>query len=183
MAKDYRQSTIDAINAFHQKQVKKNRPKSSKQKGKPERDLTEIPCMAYMRSLGWTVEIYEAKSTYDPRRNIWRNQAMKAGTCDCMGTLPNGIAVAVEFKAPGRLSSFNSDKRYKQRQFIIDRINANTFACVVDSKEKLQHIYENWQKLRDNFDDLKPARDYLMDMLPVKKNKTGLDDEPLFPDE
>jgi hypothetical protein len=65
----------------------------------------------------------------------------------------------------------------------VDKINSNVFACVVDSKERLQIIYEKWRELRQNNTDFSVARQYLLSMLPQQKEKTRLDDEPLFADD
>lgn len=164
------QGASDALNKFYQKELDELNPKVKKKSrnAKPEKDV-EAACLAFMRAWGWTVEIYEAKATWDPIRQIWKNSAMKAGTCDCMGTTEDGVAVAVEFKAPGRLSSFNAEDRYLQRKFIVDRINSNAFACVVDSSESLRVIYGRWKDLRAQ--GMGVAREYLLSALPQKRTR------------
>ncbi len=96
-----------------------------------------------------------------------------------MGNTDGGISVAVEFKAPGALSSFNSEKRYLQRKFIVDRINSNCFACVVDSVARLEFIWTRWMMLKENPDE---ARQFLIASLP-QTEKSRLKDEKLFDDE
>jgi len=113
---------------------------------------------------------------------------MKVGTCDCLGSIggdndPNaGIACAIEFKAAGRLSTFNKEKNFAQRKFLIDKINANNFACVVDSAERLDLIYKRWADIKKN-SGINMARAYLISMLPVVSEKTRLKDDKLFDDE
>lgn len=137
-------------------------PKRKKTNGKPEWELVQKPCLKYMRELGWDVETYESKATWSG--DGWKNQSMKAGTPDCQGVMPDGTAVAVEFKAPGKLSTFNLDKNYRQKEFIEKRISQNAFACVVDSVDRLHEIYSAWKYQKMLGPEL--AREYLMRMLP-----------------
>lgn len=162
---DLKKRITDAINKYSENDAKKWAPKKprEKQNAKPEKDV-ERSCLEYMRRLNWSVQILESKATFSPSLNRWVNQGMSAGTCDCMGSTEDGIAVAVEFKAKGRLSSFNTDKNYRQRKFIVDKINANAFACVVDSAERLQAIYERWMYIRQNSKD--QAKTFLISQLP-----------------
>lgn len=186
---DRKKRVTDALNRYYEKQDREIRKLNGlseprRKNEKPEKEV-EKACLEWMRSdkQNWSVEIYEAKATYDPSKGIYRQQSMKAGVCDCMGTLPDGISVAIEFKAPGRLSTFNSERRFKQRKFIVDKINSNAFACVVDSVDRLVTIYERWRELRAANVDFGVARNYLLSMLPQQKEKTRLEDEPLFDDE
>jgi len=156
-----------ALNKFATKDLKeidKLQGTSSKRNTHPERDLVQKPCMIWMRAMKWDVEVYEAKATYDPRAGCYRNQAMKAGTTDCMGTLPNGLSVIVEFKAPGKLATFNQDRNHKQKEFVIKKINTNAFAVVVDSVERLKELYYEWAVIKE----VKPstAIDFLLKALP-----------------
>ena len=121
---------------------------SQKKNDAPEKTVVKA-CLIWMRINGWDVDIFESKSTYDPRRGIYRQQAMTAGICDCLGHLPVpnlGIGVAIEFKAPGRRSTFNAPKNYRQQEFLKAKINTGCFGCVVDSVEMLKEIFEQWQK-------------------------------------
>lgn len=179
MAKDHKAGVRDALNKFYQRQAAKDKPKESRAHyGKPEKEV-EKACLEWMRAKGWSVQILEAKATWSPQANRWLQQSMKAGTCDCMGNTDTGIGVAVEFKAPGRLSSINTERRYAQRKFIVDKINTNTFACVVDSVQRLETIWSRWNELREK-GALGEARNYLISMLPQVSEKTRLKDEKLF---
>ena len=187
MSEEHKKRVTDALNKYYERQDREIRKLNGldgprRRNDKPEKEV-EKACLAWMRApeQDWLVEIYEAKSTL--KDGVWRQQAMKAGTCDCMGSLPNGIGVAIEFKAPGRLASFNSEKRFLQRKFIVDRINSNNFACVTDSVERLKIIYEKWRELRSENVDFGVARNYLLSMLPQQREKTRLDDDRLFDDE
>jgi hypothetical protein len=177
MKSDYKKSTLDALNKFSQRQLDEAKPKESrKHYGKPEKEV-ETACLELMRSWGWTVQVIESKANWNGR--AWVQQGAKAGTADCLGNTENGVSVAIEFKAPGRLSSFNTEKRYLQRKFIVDKINSNCFACVVDSAERLQTIFDRWKSLSDKG----LARAYLLSMLPEKNEKKKLKDDKLFDDE
>lgn len=179
MANPHKQRILDAINKFSQTQLDKNKPKESRAHyEKPEKEV-EKSCLEWMRSGGWSVQIFEAKATFDPKRGVWRQQAMRAGVCDCMGNDKDGQSVVIEFKAKGKLSSFNRPGNYKQRQFITDKINTNSFACVVDSKERLEQIYTKWRELRAQGLD---AKAYLISMLPITNPKTANEDA-LFGDD
>jgi len=180
MAIDRKKTTLDALNKFSQRQLDEGKPREIKHHGKPEKEV-EKACLIWMRNLGWSVNVFEAKANWSTTQGAWVQQGMKAGTCDCLGSDSEGIGIAIEFKAPGAMSSFNSEKRYLQRKFIVDKINANVFACVVDSVERLELIYFKWNELRAS--DKGMARTYLLSMLPQKSLKTRLKDETLFDDE
>jgi len=175
-----KESTRAALNRFYQHQLDEAAPKEKRAPNKEPEKAVEKACLVLMRGWGWTVAIYEAKARWNSAAERFTSQGMKFGTCDCMGNTAEGIAVAVEFKAPGRLGSFNSEARFLQRQFIVDKVNSNAFACVVDSAERLEIIKTRWEDLRKL--GLGPARDYLLSMLPQKRD-SGLKQERLFDDE
>lgn len=164
-----RESTRNALNNFYLKEFKKtqrqNQPKKKNQK--PEK-LTERECILWMRNQGWEVGVFEAKATFNHRAQRWLSKSMSAGVCDCLGTMQNGISIAIEFKAKGKLSTFLSTKNFRQQDFIKSKINFNAFACVVDSVEGLKEIYARWKILKDRgyHED---AKKLLFDSLPKKK--------------
>lgn len=169
MSDAHKKSVAAALHRHHEKQLTQpDKPKRSNEK--PEKEVEKI-CLAWMRAHQWSVQIYESKATL--KDGVWRQQAMKQGNADCQGSTDDGLSVAIEFKAPGKLSTL----RFHQRQFLTDKINANAFACVVDSLERLQIIYAQWLKLRAV--GLGEARTYLLSMLPAEP-KTK--DKPLFED-
>ena len=154
----YKNRIRNAIAEFSKKSLKQKQGPHRKN-GSPEKDV-EKACLVLMRAWGWSVEIYESKATYDPRRGVWRQQAMKAGTLDCMCVTNFGVAVAIEFKAPGKLSTL----RYNQREFLVNRINQYAFAAVVDSPEILEVYRNKWESLRkEGF--LDASRDYLLSVI------------------
>lgn len=179
MANDKKQSTIDALNKYSQRCLDEAKPKELKRhNAKPEKEV-EKACLEWMRGMGWSVNIFEAKANWNGR--AWVQQAMRQGTVDCLGNTADGVSVAIEFKAPNCLSTFNSDRRYLQRKFVVDKINTNSFACVVDSVERLKTIYEKWMEISAL--DKNAARQYLISMLPVVSDRKKVSDSTLFPDE
>jgi len=128
-----------ALNSYFKKQLpRKTRRKNSS----PEKEV-QNECLKWLKQNGFSVDIIEV-STYDARlkRNITKK--MKSGICDCIGNNSEGYAVFIEFKAKGRLSTLKEH----QKQFLLKKINSNAFACCVDSKERLEEIYEKWFSLR-----------------------------------
>lgn len=180
MTKHKRQSTIDALNKYYERQLPNSSPQAPRRKNeKPEKDV-EKDCVKWMRDNGWSVNIFEAKATYSPEAGRYIQQGMKAGTCDCIGNTDLGVAVAIEFKALGKLSTFNREDNFRQRNFIVTKINSNAFACVVDSVDRLSSIYLRWMELKS---DAGAARNYLLSMLPQVSEKTRLKGERLFDDD
>jgi hypothetical protein len=165
MSQDHKKRVEQAVLKFHAKHKKEtdklNGLIKKRKHTKPEKDV-EKECVTWMRTHGWVVQIYESKATLS--NGVWRQQSMKAGNADCQGTLPGGIACYIEFKSPGRLSTFNNPKNQRQIDFILARIDMGAFACVVDSVTLLSHIYSEWKKLRET--DPTEAKNYLLESLP-----------------
>ncbi len=139
MGKD---STKEALDRYLKKI---SRPKSKRAKsGKPEKEV-ERACLAWMRAKGWSVQIYAASAVYNPSAGRYTGQTMKVGTCDCQGVMPDGTAVAVEFKAPGRLKTFNAEKNHRQKEYLVEKIRFNCFGAVVDSARRLEDIFDGYQ--------------------------------------
>jgi|GEM_PF-6065663 len=160
----YKDRVANALLKYHAKQLKKDQGPTRKNK-KPEKQV-EKECLIWMRSRGWSVQIYESKATYD-RKGFWRNQAMKAGNADCQGNDNLGNSVVIEFKAPGKLSTFGLDRNYRQQQYIREKIETGSFACVVDSPTLLETIYAKWRTLKD-IGAIEDAKSVLRNALPIK---------------
>lgn len=143
---DRRESTKKALSAYLAKHEKSLKPKRKNKS--PEKDV-ERECVIWMKEQGWDVQIVSAKAQYNPKAGRWISQAISAGTVDCIGVMPTGVFVAVEFKSKGALGQFNRPHNIRQRQYIKDKIASNAFACVVDSVKLLQSIYEAWIGLED----------------------------------
>ncbi len=156
-----RESTKKALEGYMKSQLKKTIKR--KTHGKPEKEV-ERACLTWMRAQGWSVQIYEAKATFNPQAQRWVGSSMKAGTVDCQGVMPDGTFVAVEFKAPGRLCTFNLEKNHRQKEYLVEKIRMNAFGCVVDSARRLAQLFDGYKEAvlvsRDQ------AQMYLMRELP-----------------
>lgn len=169
-----KQSTIDSINRYSQKQLPRE-TKPRRANTKPEK-LVEKACMAWMREQGWSMQVFEAKATYNPRAGRYMQQSMKAGTADSGGSTSEGHGAVVEFKAHGKLSTYAKEDNHAQQKFIEEKIASNCFACVVDSVEMLQDIYAKWSMIRK--ENTGKARDYLLLRLP--KRRKSNENDPIF---
>ncbi len=158
---DRKRSTLNSLNKFLKKQITK--PDKRKKHGKPEKEV-ERACLAWMRERGWSVQIYESKAIYNPKAQRYTSQSMKAGTVDCQGLLPDGTFVAVEFKSPGRLSTFSLEKNHRQREYLVEKIKMNAFGCVCDSARRLAEVFDGYEKALLVSKD--QAQMYLMGELP-----------------
>lgn len=157
---DYKRRVERAVTGFYQRQEKKLKPASRKNQ-KPEKK-TEKECLEWMRANQFDVQIVEAKAVFNPKRGRFISQAVRAGTVDCIGNDPNGFAVFVEFKAPGRLSTL----RAAQKEFLLKKIQKGAFACVTDSAPRLAEIYRQWIYLKSACETEK-AKLFLGEQLPV----------------
>jgi hypothetical protein len=166
MTQDYKSRVRAALNKVAERELKEisklNGTHKKRKHAKPEK-LVEKACMEWMRNQGWSVQVIEAKATYNPR-GFWSNQSVKAGTCDCIGTTNQGISVAIEFKAESRLKTFRKETNQRQIDYIVEKIEHGAFACVTDSVERLKEIHEVWTNIRaKSFED---SIRYLKGMLP-----------------
>ena len=170
---DHKKGVQRALNKYLERQEPKVAgPKRHYEK--PEKEV-EKACLKWMRDRGWNVQIFEAKATFSEAAGRYISQAMKAGSADCMGHLPDGVGAIVEFKAPGRLSSYAAEKNYRQQQFINDKIDAGCFACVVDSVERLSTIYNEWVFRRGAKNSLIDSKTYLKSQLPKRSGRSKYD--------
>ncbi len=155
-------STKEALNRFYEKLDAASK-KKTKRNRYPEKEVQDA-CVTWLVAQGFAGQVYSAKATYDPRRGVYRQQSMKAGTVDWQGSDVEGRFIAIEFKSPGRLSTFNQKKNYRQREYLIAKINNNCFGVVTDSLARLILIYETWRELLTSSKD--EARVYLLKNLP-----------------
>lgn len=160
---DHKDRVRAALERHHSKLA--NKQKRFKKNGKPEKAV-EREVLIWARDRGWDVQVLESKAAYNPRAGCFvRSSAVSVGTCDIIGNTDGGVFLAIELKAPGRLSTFASDRNCAQRDYLIAKIHNNAFACVTDSVERLEKIYTTWSNLE--YADQK--KQYLLGMLPVKK--------------
>lgn len=129
-------------------------PKPVQRNGKPEAEFL-LKLRRHLKSIGWSVHIIEAKASYSEDSGRYTHGAVSSGYPDLSGNMPNGLAVYLEVKAPGKRSTI----RPAQHQFLIDKINTNCFAIVCDSIEYFDSTFSKWQST-----DMKKA--YLLRELP-----------------
>ena len=170
MSESYKDRVTRAMENFHRKDLKEisKLQGTSKKNKKPEKEV-EADCLKWMKIKGWDVGIYEAKNVKDQYGN-YLGRTMPVGTCDCMGITPHGIAAYVEFKAKGCRSSFNSEKRTKQREFLTSKINHYGFGVVVDSVTMLDEFWDGYLEIRETL-GMNASRDYLLGQLPKKRKE------------
>lgn len=186
MSSEKKTGAAHALKRYYEKKhnewLKETGQKERRKCKKPEK-LVQNDCLEWMRNKGWQVEIYEAKATFDPRIGKYRQQSMKAGTCDCMGITPDGHSVAIEFKAKDRRNTFNKPSNFRQREFILGRINFGAFAVVVENSNQLETFYNNWISILEEKGQAH-AKNYLLDQLPKTRTRKNITDtDALFDDE
>ncbi len=150
-----------------QPQPKSTETRSSKNKT-PEKDFVKL-ILKHLRSLGWSVDVVDSAAVYSREAGMYLNSMARVGMSDIVGNMPNGIAVYIEAKAPGKRSTVRPD----QREFLIGKIDTNCFAIVCDSIEYFERVFGEWQT-----SNIKKA--YLLKELPTLSGKWADDGEPLF---
>jgi hypothetical protein len=167
---DYKQRVKAACEKFASRQL--NREHTTYRKNDKPEQLVVSTCIKWMRAQGWDAHTIESKAQWDKDQEIYRAKAAPVGFSDCVGCLPNGCAVFVEFKAKGKLSTLKDH----QRIFLEGKINKNCFACCVDSVDQLEKTYKGWRDLKNRGQHV-DARQFLLELLPKKR----VDSQPLFP--
>lgn len=130
---------------------------------KPEK-ITEQLCLAYCNQVGIDVSVIDSKATFSQKSNTYKkSKSAPEGFPDLVGNTQSGVAVYIELKAKGKISTL----RDKQYLFLKNKIQQNCFACAVDSDEMLHDIYMNWIKADNKVD-------YLLSKLPKVKSISSL---------
>lgn len=163
-----------AIDKFYRREQKKEN-RTRKKNDCPEARVAKA-CLEALKVIGFSVQIYDSKATYDDKRDVWICKSMSAGQPDIMGVTCDGIGAFIEVKAPGRLSSFWRATNEAQQNFILDRIEMNCFSIVTDSVERMLRIYSLWKNAIDK-------KQFLRDSLPKKPKRMLREDAPLFDEE
>ena len=141
---DFKARVQKAMENHHAKLIKKKRAPREKPNGRPEKEV-EKACTRWLRTNGFSVNVVESKAVYSASAGRYLSGQTDQGFSDCVGVHgATGIAVFIEFKAPGRTSTL----RPAQKHFLRDKIKFNAFACVVDSSEKLASIWHQFRLAR-----------------------------------
>lgn len=139
MGNEYKKRIESAINKWSSKQLPK--PQRKKTNDKPEaRFLLELK--KYLTNLGWDVTIIEAKASYSEESGRYTHGAVAAGYPDLSGNMPNGLAVYIETKAPGKRSTI----RPAQHEFLTRKISSNCFAICCDSVIYFDRVFAEWSQ-------------------------------------
>ncbi len=129
-----------AVENFLTKQAKILTGRKNK---RPERDVQDL-VMAWLKDNGFSCNVVESKAVYNPKAGRYITGQAVEGFSDVCGCDKHGLAVFIELKAPGRLSTL----RPRQREFLLNKISYNAFACVISSAAGLELLYNNWLKAR-----------------------------------
>jgi hypothetical protein len=109
---------------------------------KPEK-ITEVEVLAMCNRLGFDVSVIESKATYSKNLERYtKSKSAPVGISDIVGNDDRGMAVYVELKAKGKLSTL----RPAQKIFLLRKIQSGCFAVVVDSADLLFDLYSQWRK-------------------------------------
>lgn len=161
------QRVKQAINKYLNKIDKKSKP--SRKNKKPEKEL-ESKVQAWCKSKGFQTWVVESKAVFSQSAGRYLTGQTDKGFSDIVGLNCDGLFVAIELKAPGRLSTLRSG----QRVFLQEVITPGGFGIVTDSVDRLERIYQDFLKL-----PLELRRLFLLSQLPLEK-KSADDLKPIF---
>jgi len=168
-----KESSKDALIKRLDKNINKKSTKPKRKNNKPEKEVEKL-VMEWLYANNFSCHVVESKAVYSASAGRYLRGQTVAGFSDVVGCDPNGIAVWIELKAPGRLSTVSDI----QLGFLSTKIKMNCFACVVDSPELLQHLYSEFRSFRVR--NLKEkAQERLIDSLPKKRKKRAKQDDDL----
>jgi len=126
---------------------------------KPEKQVEkEILNLAPL--YGFDLTVVDSAHVYSNTTRMFSRRMTNEVCSDIMGN--NGpYACFIELKAPGKLKQFNTEKNIKQKLFILRKIEKGAFACVVDSMQRLAHIWSEWRKAQTDDEKIKVLMSYL----------------------
>lgn len=126
---------------------------------KPEKQV-EKEILSLAPLFGFDLTVVDSAHVYSNTTRMFSRRMTNEVCSDMMGN--NGpFACFVELKAPGKLKQFNIEKNKKQKDFIIRKIQSGSFACVVDSMQRLAHIWKEWRKANTDEEKIKVLLSYL----------------------
>lgn len=147
-----------AVESFLTKALKKPTGRKNKH---PERDVQDL-VMDWLRANNFSCNVVESKAVYNPKAGRYITGQAVEGFTDICGCDESGLAVFIELKAPGKRNTL----RHKQKEFILNKISYNAFACVIDSVDGLEFLYKRWLGLRFN-KKMTDAQNMLRTALPI----------------
>lgn len=165
---DKKYSTRRAMESYLDRLSKQDTHKEPARKNQaPEKEFSKR-IVPYLKSIGFSVVSVESKAVFSESIGRYMHGQAKAGTADLLACSPCGHFCAVELKAPGRRSTLKSH----QRDFLVQIISNNGFACVTDSIEHFHNLWTSWSTSKN--------KEILMADLPNFPGGTHKEDQPLF---
>lgn len=150
----------EAILKWSQKQL----PKDKRKNNSPEKDFVK-DLKKHLERRGFSMDVVESKATYNPKTGAYTSSAIRSGFSDMVGNDSDGRAIYIEAKARGKL---NTTKNH-QLDFLEEKIISGAFACVADSIEGFDFIYDTFLGLKSR----KAREDFLISKLPPRKEAKG----------
>lgn len=157
-----------ALESYYERQQKEleseQRPRRKNQK--PEFEVKKA-VMAWLKERGFSCHVIEAKATYSQAAGRYVSGQTEPGVADIFGCTPEGVAVFIELKAPGKRYTLKAH----QRDFLKTKIQAGAFAVCVDSVECLEQVWNAFEHRRKM--EPKLATALLLRHLPPEKADSG----------
>jgi hypothetical protein len=156
MSANFRDRVRGALEKHHAKQIKTRRTKPN---GKPEKAV-EKSCLDWLRAHGFSVNVVESKAVFNAQAGRYIRGQADQGFADCVGCFNNGLAVFIEFKAPGRLATL----RPAQKAFLREKIDCGAFAVVADGVDRLKEAWATFTDIRRT-EGVAQSKDYLRSLI------------------
>ena len=156
MSANFRDRVRGALEKHHAKQIKTRRTKPN---GKPEKAV-EKSCLDWLRGNGFSVNVVESKAVFNAQAGRYIRGQADQGFADCVGCFNNGLAVFIEFKAPGRLATL----RPAQKAFLREKIDCGAFAVVADGVDRLKEAWTTFTDIRRT-EGVAQSKDYLRSLI------------------
>ena len=117
------------------------KPKVRKKRETPEDDITRPQVKFFCKQ--HNIMVFEIQSSTYDRVNKYKSREQHApiGFPDLCGIGPNGEAIFIELKAPGKRSNLSP----AQYIFLLEAINHGAFACATDGIEHLSSLWSKWK--------------------------------------
>lgn len=162
-------SAKKALENYYRRQLEEQerqlRPKRRNQK--PEKEV-ERSVMGWLNANGFSCHVVESKAVFSKAAGRFIKGQTQAGVADIFGCAPDGTAVFLELKAPGRRSTL----KVHQREFLLTKIMIGAFAVCVDSVDLLSRYWSEFEHRRKM--DPMLARNFLLRQLPAKADNDNL---------
>lgn len=119
---------------------------------KPEKRV-ETEVMHWLNTRGFSCHVVESKAVFNRKAMAYISGQTVKGMTDIIGCTPEGIAVFIELKAPGKRSSLKTH----QRMFIEEKIEKGCLAGVVDGAGSMEMLYAHFMNSKD-LKEILPAK-------------------------